>query len=148
MKVFYFWFVPFSFTWLACFHSSHSVKSSAIIEFGLHESTRIISSFHPASSLWSLCLTSQQQWQNVHWQHHFEVWVPFPGVTLSPQPTELEVCSLDSTQQLLLLSALNLCCGFGKRLDNRVNEQISNYILTASSPKVPSYLVKYGAIKV
>lgn len=54
----------------------------------------------------------------------------------------------DCLCQLLFHSALNLCRWFGRRLDNRVNEQISNCILMASSLKVPSPLVKCRAIKV
>lgn len=115
--------------WLAYFHSPCSVKPSAIIKFWLHESTRIVSPFYPASSLWS-----QQQWQNEHCQAHSELWVPFPGVTLSPQPMEFSAWRAPSLScQLLVLSALNLC--IGQRQDSRVSEQIFNFILTASSQR-------------
>lgn len=135
------------FTWLAYFHSPCSVPSSALVKFCLPESPRIIASFCPFVLP---AFDPQQQWQNECWQGDFEVCSCFLGwhCPHSPQSWRFSAWEApDCPWQLLVLSALNLCCFLGRGCTVE-NEQISNCILTASSPKVPSYLAKHRAIKI
>lgn len=92
----------------------------------------------------------QQQWQNERWQGDFEVCSCFLVWHCPHSPQSWKFSAWEAPHcpcQLLVLSALNICCflGRGCRVEN---EQISNCILTASSPKVPSYLAKCRTIKV